>query len=103
MIAPEAVRFEGLEADDRRLALRYSALEGQVRIRVDMVADDDPLCKWRCTVANNSQWEVIRIDFPLIAGAAIGDYADDECVIPRTCGWRNLNVAVDAWLRRALR
>lgn len=87
-VAPRAVLFGGLEASDHRLALRYSALDGRVQIRVEMVSDAGPLCRWRCEVANNSQQEVIRIDFPLIAGAAIGDYRDDECVIPRTGGWR---------------
>ena len=60
-----------------------------------MTVDDSPICRWRYTIENRSPLEVVRFDSPVIANAAIGDCADDECVIPRTGGWRIKNPAAD--------
>ncbi|HUS80535.1 MAG TPA: DUF6259 domain-containing protein, partial [Armatimonadota bacterium] len=88
VIPPDQVRFEGASEQDGRLVLSYSALDGAVLLGVEMAADAGPLSQWRITAANNSALEVIRVDFPLIGAVAIGDYLDDECVVPRTGGWR---------------
>ena len=79
----------------RTCTLRYSALDRQIRIQIDMAADDSPLCRWRYTIENHSRREIVRFDSPVIANAAIGEAADDECVIPRTGGWRIKNPAAD--------
>lgn len=98
VVSPESIRFDGIAAEGRSAALRYSAVDGQIRILVQMAADDTPLSRWQCTVENRSALEVIRVDFPLIGNAAIGDYVDDECVIPRTGGWRIKTPAAEkAW------
>jgi hypothetical protein len=97
-IPPDEITCEGVTTRERTLTARYGALDGKVRMRLQMTADDTPLCKWRYTIENQSALEVIRLDFPLIGNAAIGDYLDDECVIPRTGGWRIKTPAADkAW------
>jgi hypothetical protein len=88
VIAPGEMHFVGASVEGDHLTANYSALDGGVLVRVDMSADATPLADWQISVVNNSALEIIRVDFPLIGGAAIGDYTDDECVLPRTGGWR---------------
>ena len=87
-VLPDQIALTGVAAGARTLTLHYAALAGRVRIRVDMTADDSPLCRWRCSVANDSDRDIVRLDFPLLRNVAIGEPEDDECVIPRTGGWR---------------
>ncbi len=88
VVAPEDMQFEGASAQGGRLTARYSAAEGRVEVVVDMSADATALADWQIAVTNNSDLEVIRVDFPLIGGVAIDDFRDDECIVPRTGGYR---------------
>lgn len=88
VIEPGDIKFEGLDTSTGQLALRYSALDGTIRTKVELRADDTPISSWQITVENRSDLEIIRLDFPLIRNASIGDYRDDECVLPHTGGKR---------------
>ena len=88
LVPPEEITLVDLDAAPTRLVLTYEALGGEVSLTVEIRADDSPLSVWLCTVRNRGPREVIRVDFPLIGGAAIGDWRDDECVLPKTGGQR---------------
>lgn len=88
LIPPDELQFEGLAERPDGLAVEFSAADGSIRSRVEMSADGTPLSDWTITVANRSDLEVIRVDFPLLRNAAIADFRDDEVVIPKTGGWR---------------
>jgi len=98
VISPNDVELEKIDRNGKSLILSYRALDGGIRIALRIDVDSTPLSKWQLSVRNLSKMEVIRIDFPLIANAAIGDPNDDECVLPRTGGWRIGNPAASkAW------
>ena len=86
VIAPDEFAFEGLRETESGAQIDYSALDGSIRVRVEMTAGASALCDWDITVDNRSALEVIRIDFPLVGDAAIGDYRDDRFVLPETAG-----------------
>ena len=88
LVPPAEISLTGLTANPSRVALTYEALGGDVSLTVEVAADESPLSSWTCTVRNRGPREVIRVDFPLIGGAAIGDWRDDECVLPKTGGQR---------------
>ncbi|MCK5805808.1 MAG: hypothetical protein KAI66_23455, partial [Lentisphaeria bacterium] len=95
VLSPEDIEFERCHLQGQRIILSYSALAKQIRLTIEMVADDSPICKWTCKVENRSRKEIIRVDFPLIGGAAIGNPEDDECVLPHTGGKRIKNPSQD--------
>ncbi len=95
VVTQDEIRFEGVEQKPRALELTYSALEGRVRIGVELTADDTPLATVRQSITNNSDMEIVRLDFPLIGNAALGAHEDDEAVLPRTGGIRVANPAAD--------
>ncbi len=86
VIAAEEIEFEGIDETDDSLTARYSALDGGIRLGVEITATGTPLSDWTVEVDNRSAMEVIRIDFPLIGEAAIGDFRDDRFVLPETAG-----------------
>jgi len=88
IIPPSQMQFEGMTDRPGGITLDFSAAEKQVRVRVELAATDSPLSDWTITVDNRSDLEVIRVDFPLLRTAAIGDFRDDEAVVPRTGGMR---------------
>ncbi|MGD9498586.1 MAG: hypothetical protein AB7Y46_19995, partial [Armatimonadota bacterium] len=85
VIPPDEIEFEGLTEGPGRLTLDFSALDKQLRLRIILTAAH-PLAEWTLELTNNSPLEVIRIDFPLVGNAAIGDWGDDRFVLPQTGG-----------------
>jgi hypothetical protein len=88
VIPPAEIACVGASTKPKALLVNYSALEGKVLCRAEMIADDTPLCRWRLTIENRSALEIIRVDFPLIGNAAAGAPEDDECIVPQTGGAR---------------
>ena len=99
IIPQEEMHFVGVQERDRAVLLNFTALDGAVEIVLEMTADDSEVMRWQQRVTNNSDIEILRLDFPLIYDAAIGDAADDEAVLPHTGGWRIKNPAADkTWM-----
>jgi hypothetical protein len=84
----DAIRCESVTRRPSSILIVYTALKGQLRAQVELSADDSPLCRLRCRVENRSSLEVIRIDFPRLGNVAIGDWQDDEAILPQKGGER---------------
>ncbi|MBT3382049.1 MAG: hypothetical protein HN742_26020 [Lentisphaerae bacterium] len=95
VISQQDLSFRGVEEGASGCALRYTAIDGKIGLRVELSHDDTPLCRVRQDVVNNSDQEIIRLDFPLLGNAAIGLPSDDELVFPQTGGVRVRNPAAD--------
>ncbi|NLF15964.1 MAG: hypothetical protein GX595_01730 [Lentisphaerae bacterium] len=91
-VTPEEVLFQGLDESSGGLTLRWLAAR-DIELRLEVTPDGGELSTWLLGVHNRSALEVVRIDFPLIREAALGDCRDDEAVLPRTGGWRIRNPA----------
>ncbi len=95
VIEPDAITLRGVEETAGGLLLHYTAVEGAIGLDLSVTRGGGELSTWRLKVTNRSALEIIRIDFPMVREAALGDFRDDEAVIPRTGGWRVKSPATD--------
>ncbi len=88
IIPPAQMQFEGLTEAPGRITLDFSAVQKQVRVRVELAAGAKALSDWTITIDNRSDLEVVRVDFPMLRNCAIDDFRDDEAIVPKTGGLR---------------
>lgn len=87
--APEdQLRVIRVEPRRRGLVITAHALQGQIVVTLRLLADRSALCRLQCEVDNRSPLEVIRVDFPRLGQVAVGDWSDDEAVMPQKAGER---------------
>ncbi len=89
----DRLRLVSARKEGRGVRLEWTTVEQGIRVIVTVRKDRSALSRWTCRVENTGPNEVVRIDFPLLDGVAVGDYRDDECVFPRTGGIRIKNPA----------
>lgn len=95
VIPPTEFAFEGITEAPGRITIDFSALDRQVRVHVELATTGSALSDWTISVDNRSALEIIRVDFPVLRNLAIGDFRDDEAILPDHGGLRVPQPATD--------
>ena len=88
--ADPADQFRVVDVRQRRqeVVLTAEALQGQLRVTATLRQDRTALCRLGIEIDNRSALEVIRCDFPRLGRVAVGDWRDDEAILPQKAGVR---------------